>query len=210
MKSKFDLQIWNRKEHYLFFKEFSEPFWGLTFELDVSKLYQRAKTENVSYFTLSLHRIMLAINKTDAFKLRIENDELFLYNTIHVSATIGRADHSFGFSFIEFNDDFAHFQANATKEFERIFQTPGLAMTQNTERVDTIHFSAIPWIPITALSHARHFEMADSVPKISTGKIISDNSKLKQSISVHSHHALADGYDAGLLYQNLQLLFNMD
>jgi len=210
MKSKFDVQNWNRKEHYLFFKQFSEPFWGLSFELNVSKVYRKAKNENLSYFTLSLHRILLAINKTEAFKLRIENDELFIYDTIHVSATIGRSDHSFGFSFIEFNADYTIFQTNAAKEYQRIYETTGLAVTKNTERTDTIHFSAIPWIPITSLSHARHFEMADSVPKISTGKIISQNNQHIQTISLHSHHALTDGYDAGILYENLQLFFNMD
>lgn len=208
MKTKFDLENWNRKEHYLFFKDFTEPFWGLSFNLEITNLYQKAKKENLSYFAISLHRILKSINEVQAFKLRIENDELYLYDTIHASATIGRNDKTFGFSFIEFSPDFNIFSRSIQDETKRINQTPGLAMSQNTERYDTIHFSALPWIPFTALSHARHYAFADSVPKISTGKIISEGKAFIQSISLHCHHALADGFDAGVLYEHLQENFN--
>jgi chloramphenicol O-acetyltransferase type A len=42
----------------------------------------------------------------------------------------------------------------------------------------TIHFSAIPWLNFTSLSHARSYTFPDSSPKISFGKMtISENGK---------------------------------
>jgi chloramphenicol O-acetyltransferase type A len=45
-----DLNQWKRKEHFDFFSAMEEPFFGVTVELEVTKLYELAKLRNDSFF----------------------------------------------------------------------------------------------------------------------------------------------------------------
>jgi chloramphenicol O-acetyltransferase type A len=68
------------------------------------------------------------------------------------------------------------FTANALAEIERIQTTTGYLRTFEDDNV--IHFSAIPWLDFTSLSHARSYTFPDSCPKISFGKMkINENGK---------------------------------
>lgn len=202
MNKTIDLQTWNRKEIYEFFSSFEEPYFGITAEMDVTKMYLRAKTNEQSIFQTYLHDCLTAVQKINALKLRIEGDEVIAYHHIHASATIDRKDGTFGFSFIEYDEDFNVFRRNANLEAERIQNSTNLFPDRNGS--DCIHFSALPWINFTALSHARVLKIKDCVPKISVGKIISHGQKKTMSCSIHLHHGLADGRDAGLFFEFFQ------
>ena len=45
MKKKIDLSTWDRKEHFLFFHQFEEPFHGVCVTVDVTKTYQKCKEQ---------------------------------------------------------------------------------------------------------------------------------------------------------------------
>ena len=50
MKTLLDLENWNRKEHFVHFKQMEEPFFGATIEIDCTEAYQTAKSLNASFF----------------------------------------------------------------------------------------------------------------------------------------------------------------
>ena len=109
---------------------------------------------------------------------------------------------------MEYNDDFAVFSKIALAEMERIQTTKGL-FTRTFESDNLIHFSAIPWVDFTALSHARSFTFADSCPKISFGKMsVLENGKRTMPMSVHVHHGLMDGLHVGQFVDCFQDLMN--
>lgn len=208
MKTLLDLENWARKEHFLFFKEFEEPFFGLTVEIDCTKAYATAKELGTSFFVYYLHKTMVAVNTIECFRYRINDDAVYIYDTIDVSATILREDTTFGFSLIEYAPDFKIFAANAFQEIERIQNTSGL-LTREFPNDNLIHFSAVPWINFTSVSHARSYTFPDSCPKISFGKMMLDNDgKRTMSMSIHAHHGLMDGYQVGQFVDCLQELMN--
>ena len=208
MKTLLDLENWPRKEHFLFFKQLEEPFFGITTSIDCTRAYDAAKQLGISFFINYLHKTMVAINTIEPFRYRISGDEIIIYDQINASATISRADTTFGFSLIEYNPDLAVFSEIATKEIERVQNTPGL-FTRTFETDNVIHFSAIPWIDFTSLSHARSYTFADSCPKISFGKMILDETgKRSMSMSVHVHHGLMDGFHVGQFVNCFQELMN--
>lgn len=208
MKTKLDVNTWNRKEHFEFFGGFDEPFFGISTNLDFTKGYQKIKDNGYPYFLFYLHKSLLAANSIEAFRYRIENDEIFLYDKIHASPTIGREDHTFGFSFMKYEEDFETFVSKSQKEIDAVKNSKGLRYTDDAKRVDTIHYSSIPWYNFTGLSHARHFQFQDSVPKISFGRYTQVQSKLTLPVSVHVHHGLADGYHVGQYLEAFQELLN--
>ncbi|AXT49614.1 chloramphenicol acetyltransferase [Aquimarina sp. BL5] len=209
-KSALDLTTWNRREHYEFFSGFDEPFFGIVSTVDFTIGYQKIKDNGYPYFLYYLHKALKAANHVTPFRYRIEEDKVYVYESIHASATIGREDHTFGFSFIMFDEDFKSFSINAQKEIEAVRNSTGLRNNDNAKRMDSLHISSIPWYNFSSISHARHFQYRDSVPKISFGKYTKEGSKINLPISIHVHHALMDGYHVGLYLEEFQRLLNED
>ena len=170
MKQKLNLDTWNRKEHFLFFKQMEEPFFGITTTIDCTKAYQKSKELGVSFFAFYLHKTMVAVNSIESFRYRIIDDEIYIFDKIDASATILREDKTFGFSLIEFDNDLSVFFEIVQKEIARIQTTSGLFTREFSENL--IHFSALPWVNFTSFSHARSFTWPDSCPKISFGKMM--------------------------------------
>ena len=204
MKQKLDINNWNRKEHFEFFSQMEEPFFGFTVPLDCTGAYQKAKDLNISFFIYYLHKTLVAANAIECFRYRIENGEVYVYDKINVSATIMREDKTFGFSFIEFDEDIQKFNMNAKNEIERIQNTTGL-FTREFNDVNLIHFSAVPWINFSGVSHARGFSYPDSCPKIAFGEMTEDNGKKTMPFSIHAHHGLMDGYHIGLFLEKMKI-----
>ena len=115
-----------------------------------------------------------------------------------------RDDKTFSFSFIPYQADLQKFVTAGLQEIKRVKETVGLGMAKNNRRTDIIHYSTIPWIPFTGLTHARSFRVEESSQKISFGKLTHHNQQWTIPVSVFAHHALADGYHMGLYYEALQ------
>ena len=207
MKKELDLASWNRKEHFQFFSEFEEPFFGLTADIDCSIAYEKCKKEGFSFFLYYLHIASKAVNSIEPFRYRIDGEKVYIYDKINASATISRPDKTFGFSHIIHHDDFETFLKNANNEIDRIRSGSGLMLEE--VRQNEVHYSALPWVKFTSLSHSRSFKKGDSCPKISFGKVSIQDSERTMPVSVHVHHALMDGYHVGLFINEFQRLMNM-
>jgi chloramphenicol O-acetyltransferase type A len=206
MKQKLDLNTWNRKEHFLFFKQMEEPFYGITTSIDCTKAYAKAKELEVTFFSYYLHKTLSAVNAIENFRYRIIEDEVYVFDVIDASATVMREDTTFGFSYMPFSEEIIGFAKTVQTEIERIQSTTGVFTREYPENL--IHFSALPWINFSSLSHARSFTWPDSCPKISYGKLIDENGIKSMPISIHVHHGLVDGYHVGLFLDALQQLMN--
>ena len=206
MKKELELSTWNRKEHFEFFSKFEEPFFGTTIHFDCTKAYTKAKELGVSFFTYYLHKTLVAVNNIENFRYRIEDGKVFIYDKINVSSTILREDKTFSFSEVEFNEDLNIFIENYNTEATRVQNKTGLFSREHNENI--VHFSAVPWINFTSISHSRSFTFPDSCPKFSFGKMTTENDKKFMSMSVHVHHGLVDGYHLGLFFEEFERLMN--
>jgi len=204
MKEKIDINTWIRKDHFKFFSAFEEPFFGVTVDVDCTATYHEAKETQRSFFLLYLHKSLVAANQVEPFSYRIIDGEVWKHNIINAAATINRPNGTFGFGYIDFHEDFEDFRRGAAQEIEKVQSTTGLIPSSSGENV--IHYSALPWLNFTSLSHARSFSYQDSCPKISFGKVRNENGKRIMPVSIHVNHALMDGYHVGqfvTLYQDL-------
>lgn len=190
-----DLESWNRKPHFLFFKDFEEPFFGVTFNVRVDDGYRYCKENKLSFFVYYLFATVQAVNKVEEFRFRIVDGAPVVFDRISISPTIKREDGTFGFSYMNYTSGFSEFYILAEEEMMRV--RSGTDLVPSEEDAGTIHFSALPWLRFTSLSHARSFRMNDSVPKISVGKLFEEGSGLYMPVSVHVNHALADGVHVG-------------
>ncbi len=206
MKKLIDLDNWNRKEHFLFFSKFEEPFFGVTVKVNCTNAYKKSKEKDISFFLYYLYRALKAANEVENFRYRIIENQVYEYATINASPTINRPDGTFGFAYMEYFEDEKQFYEKALQEIENVKSTNSLLPAVSGENV--IHFSAIPWLDFTSISHARSFSNPDSCPKISFGKMTENNGVKEMPVSIHGHHALMDGYHVGLFIDKFQDLLN--
>ncbi|WP_018611490.1 chloramphenicol acetyltransferase [Segetibacter koreensis] len=206
MKQKLNLDDWNRKDHFKFFNQFEEPFFGVTVTIDCTTAYTMAKDTRSSFFLFYLYKSLEAANKTRPFLYRIEGTDVIVYDQVNASPTINRNDGTFGFAYIDYYEDYQTFYKEAQKEIDKVQSTSGLIPAVSGENV--IHYSSIPWLNFTSLSHARAFAFKDSIPKISFGKMTIENGVRKMPVSIHVHHGLMDGYHVGEYVDLFQELMN--
>jgi chloramphenicol O-acetyltransferase type A len=206
MKKILNIDTWARKAHYEFFKQFDEPFFGVCVSIDCTKAYYKAKEEGSSFFLCYLHKSLTAVNAIAPFRYRINDEVVYEYDVVHASPTINRPDGTFGFAYMDYHPVFADFVKEAQVEIDKVQGSTGLIPANSGENV--IHYSSMPWIDFTSLSHARSFSFKDSIPKISFGKMKEERGKKVMSVSVHVHHALMDGYHVGQFIDQFQTLMN--
>lgn len=203
-----NLGTWNRKEHFEFFSDFDEPFFGVVAELDCTRAYEISKEKGFSFYAYYLHKSLVAINLIDAFRLRILNNCPVIFDEIHASPLIARKDGPFAIGFAPFNKDFKVFAESVAAETEKAQNSKVLFLGEHSNRIDLIHYSTIPWFKFTGLTHARNFKFPDSATKITFGKASLEKEKRTFSVAINSHHALVDGENVAEFLDLFQKLLN--
>ena len=117
MKHKLDLDNWPRKQHFEFFKQFEEPYFGVTVNVDVTLAYEHAKAAGVSLFIYYLYQSLGAANMIEPFKYRIEDNAVMVYDTVNAAPTINRPNGTFGFAYIDYDPSFGKFLEGAEKKY---------------------------------------------------------------------------------------------
>ncbi|WP_283636680.1 CatA-like O-acetyltransferase [Aquaticitalea lipolytica] len=201
----FDIENWNRKQHYNHFSKLKDPYFGVTITVDVTKAYHFSKEKKISFFGRYLHDCMKAINDIDELKLRINNSVVEKHEVINASATIMRQDNTFGFSFINFDENLDVFLNNLENEKQRINSTTDLFPPVNG--LDCIHCSALPWLSFSGHKEPVSGEI-DSVPKLAFSKIVFNNDKIEMNVAINVNHALVDGYHVSLFAEKFQYYLN--
>ena len=189
-----NIESWNRKEHFEFFSRMASPYFGITTEVDCTIAYDNAKENGNSFFAHYLHKSMIAVNSVEELRLRIVDNKVALFEKINAGATVGRADGTFGFIFVNFSDDFENFNKELQNEIQTVLNSTGLRLNDDDIKKDLIRHSTIPWTSFTGLLHPTNFDRTESVPKITFGKFSIREGKKYLPVSIEAHHGLVDGF----------------
>ncbi len=202
MKTYLNIDDWNRGELFNHFRTLKDPTFSVVANVDVTTVFEDAKKRKKSFFVSYLHACMKAINAVENFKYRIEDDKIAIYEKIDASATILRADKTFGFSYVDFSNDFELFNENFNKEKNRILNSKNLFPPKYS--LGCIHCSALPWVHFTGHKEPVSGNKNDSVPQFSFGKIKQENTKIVMPVAVNVNHSLVDGYHIGQFFEIFQ------
>lgn len=208
MKTAVDINSWKRKEHYNFFKDYTEPFFGVTVNVDCTKAYKYAKDNDLSFFIYYMYQSLMAVNAVEEFRYRIEDGNVVCYDKIHCSTTALNANDLFAFAFMPYADKFKDFELQAKEEIAKIKGIVTMNVDDNSGRSDVIHYSTVPWFSFTSLTHERNFNRPDSIPKITFGKYFKVGEKLLLPVAINGHHGLMDGLHIGKHLDIFQQLLN--
>jgi len=205
MKKLFDLATWKRREHFEYFKDFDEPLFGMTVRVECSAAYRKAKNLGSSFSLYYLYLSLKVANEMEEFRYRIEEDQIFCYDSIGAGLTILREDETYGCGFMEYSPDLQTFMLQASSEVKRVQAERGLKYPHSGE--DTIHYSILPLAAFTSVNHARRLDSGRSIPKITFGKFSRDNNdQMWLPVDIHVNHALMDGFHVGKYIERFQEL----
>lgn len=208
MFTQLNIDNWNRREHFAFFNQFDEPFFGIVAEIDCTNAYKICKNKSWPFSLYCHYQAITAVNQTEEFRFRIKDGEIVIFDKIHVTTTIGRDDTTFSFSFIPFTPSLNEFIDMAQSEIDRIKNSSGIGANENTGRLDVIHFSTVPWISFTGVTHPQNFHFKDSIPKITFAKYFLRNERMIMPVAVNVHHGLMDAFHVSQFLQLFEQLLN--
>ena len=199
-----DIESWNRKEHFEFFSKMKSPYFGFTAEVDCTKAYDNAKEKGYSFFAYYLYKSMVAINTVDELKLRMVDDQIILFDEVHVGSTIGREDGTFGFSFFEYSEDFKKFNEGLQNQINIVQNSKGLGISNDVLPINHIRHTTIPWSSFTTILHPTNFDPKECIPKIAFGKFSIKDRRKMMPVSIEAHHGLADGLHLAKYFEEFQ------
>ena len=202
MYTKVDIASWERKTTFEFFLDYEDPFFNIAANLDVTSLYRFCKENDLAFSLAALFLSLQAANEIREFRLRFVNDDVVEFDRVEATQTILNDDETFSFCYFELKDDiFAFDRAGRTaREKYKALKT----FDVESDRIDLIYYSAIPWVSFTSFKHASRRNNRQSVPRMVFGKMFDDGPIKKMPFSVEVHHALVDGIHVGKLFNLYQ------
>jgi len=197
-----DLETWNRRDHFRYFREYAKPFFNVSTHIDVTKVFDRSRrTGGPSFFLTTLYLSLKSANAVKQLRYRIRGDRVRVHDVIHARSTVLRDDETFCFAHFDYSPDFPRFQDQALKVLG-VARTGGIFEPRRSQD-DLIHYTIIPWISFSGVSHPlRGGE--DSIPKIVFGKHYAEGSTRMMPVAVEVNHALVDALHVGRFLDRFQ------
>jgi chloramphenicol O-acetyltransferase type A len=201
MSGPIDLRKWKRRDHYLWFRKYEQPFFSVTVDVDVTAAWNasRRRAES-SFFLTSLFLMLNAANAVEAFRLRLRPRGVWRHDRIAVGPTIMRPDETFGFVRLE--------PAATLREFASLGRTVIAAAEGQSGLVsnrlvgdDIVFQSVLPWLRFTSATNALPGK-GDSIPRIVFGRCVREGKRMRMPVSVEVHHALVDGLDVARFFEH--------
>ena len=196
------IKSWKRKAQYEFFKDYEDPFFNITADVEIGNLLSFVKRNQLSFNLSFLFYSQKVIQSIPEFKTRIEGDKVLEYERIHCGSTILMPDQTFSYCYFAYSDDVFEFNKLGRESINQLILHKDFNPREG--EADIIHYSSIPWISFNSIKHPRKFGKNDSIPKIVFGKYRMSEGKLVLPVSVEAHHALMDGYHLGLYFDGLK------
>ena len=197
-----DINTWPRKATHEFFKDYDDPFFNFTANVDVSHTYRFCKQNDVAFSLAVLYCSLQAANEIREFRIRLFDERLVEFEKVHATQTILNDDETFSFSYYEMKDDLFEFDRAGRLAVAKYKELKTFDV--EATRVDLIYYSVIPWVSFTSFKHASRLDRTLTIPKIVFGKMFDDGNSKKMPLSVEANHLIMDGIHVSKLFSRFQ------
>ena len=196
-----DLSSWPRREIFAFFSGISNPFYAVTFRLDVTALRRYTKERGLSFYHSMIWLCTRALARVEAFSYAIREGELVRLESRRPSFThLKPGSESFQIVTLSCEGSLEEFCAAAREKAEKQDYFIDFA----GEGIDMVFFSCLPWLDLTALTNERDLDPDDAIPRIAWGKFVPENGRLMLGLSVEVNHRFIDGAHIGQFARELE------
>lgn len=199
-----DMETWNRRDTFNLYKKYEYPQFNICVQSSITKTFHYLQSHGISKYNAILWMLSCAANSVTEIRYRIRENNVVLHDRVDPAFTLLTEDKTLAFYTAAYTRNVALFFSRVDKGIEQTKSKPTL---ENKPGVDNLlYISCVPWINFNSISHPMRAGAADSIPRISWGKFTHTGSKVTMPVSLQLHHALADGYHAGLFFEKLDAL----
>ena len=199
-----EMETWPRKESFEFFKNYEYPYFNVCSQLEITRTFHYLKKHDVSKYSAILWLLSAAANQVTEIRYRIRDNVVVQHDRVDPAHTLLTDKKLLAFCTTKYSRNVPQFLNQVTKDIKEVKSNPKM---ENKKDIDNLlYVTCVPWINFTSITHPIKDISKDSFPRISWGKFIHDRDKIFMPVSLHLHHALADGYHAGLFFNYLEEL----
>lgn len=191
---------WPRYEIFKFFSGMPDPFFSVTFTVDVTKVKQVSKSRGLSFYYAMIWLCTKAMDAVDAFHYTLRNGDLYRLETRWPSFTdLKPGTEQFHIVTMPAGDDMEAF-CQAAKEKSMAQE----AFINMDVEGDFLYFcTCLPWLPLTALKNEGTSNPDDAIPRLAWGRYTEQDGRYTLGLSFEANHRFIDGLHVGQFYQAL-------
>ncbi|MBD1395696.1 chloramphenicol acetyltransferase [Pontibacter sp. JH31] len=207
MQTRYTKQIipldgWEREETFRFFSTFTQPFFNVHTEVEITPLYRYCKQHGLSVSLAYMHATTQAARASENLLLRIENGQVVRFSGLDLSTTILKDNQQIAFTHFPYQEKLEDFCEEGAEIIASVKKSKKLF--NGHQGIDLLHMTTLPWFTFKGMEHAFSIGQEDpGVPKIGYGKLEMRDEKVYLPMSIGLHHALADGYHMHLFLEEL-------
>lgn len=200
---KFDIENWNRKEHFYHFKDQLRCGFSLTTKIDISQVIPFIKEHEYKFYPTIIYLISKAVNKHQEFKLAMKDNELIEWDIVNPAYTIMHTETE---TFSELCSMYTDNLKDFLKEYDLIQEKykGNYAMSPQTGIENIFHISMIPWVSFDGFNLNVPGFGDYFAPIFTLGKYSVIKDEVLMPISIQVHHATCDGLHVSKLLHSLQ------
>ncbi|OME76914.1 type A chloramphenicol O-acetyltransferase [Paenibacillus sp. FSL A5-0031] len=197
---------WSRKPYFEHYLNNVRCTFSMTANIDISRLLKELKIRGIKLYPALIHMITTVVNRHDEFRTCFHADgTLGYWDRLSPSFTIFHDDDkTFSSIWTLYSEDFNDFYSRYLDDMKKYGSVKQFAAKTN-EPPGTVPISSIPWVSFTGFNLNIYNEGNYLLPIFTMGKYFHYDDKILLPLSGQFHHAVCDGYHAGMLYNELQL-----
>lgn len=196
-----DLATWKRRKTFEYYRTFQNQLFNITLEFPAGELYRYAKRNRLSFFLLTLHAILRAIDSVPQFRQRIvAGEQVIEFRHVAALTPIMTPEEEFVMALTEYAPSFAEFREQA--EAAVAAAKRGESDPSVRQRNDFICASCVPWYGFQSLTQAA-LTLDQSIVILAWGKLDASGNI---PLALQLNHALVDGLHVGRFHRALTAL----
>lgn len=210
MKHIVDIDTWERRDNYNFFRTYHSSWISITSEVDCTEARAAAKASEHSFFLYYLYAILRAANEVKEFCYRTDKHGNVVYHdAIDIITPIAVPGRTFYTVRISYYEDFERFYAEARHIITSI---PEDGDPYGTDKAieeqgdyDVILLSATPQLHFTSLTYTQKEPgRALDYPLMNAGKAIKRDGRLMMPVAMCVSHSFVDGAHISQFFQKVE------
>ena len=190
-----------RKQNFDFFSRYANPFYGVSFQLDISHAKLFAADHGYPVYLTLCYLMTRAAQDLEDFQYRVVDSEIVRYDRLDLSATLPAPGRLFSFAYFEYHPDIATFHRQAEDVAQQARKGADLS---EREHRNQLLFTALPTVAFTAFTHPTRADRTDARPNTALGRFQTSGDRTVMPVGLEVNHIFIDGNALGELVERFQ------
>ena len=203
-----DVESWNRRTTYEWFRSFSNPCYGVTVDMDVTELVAFAKETGRSFFGCMAWIVTEGMNEVEELRMRLLDGRPIVYDRTHPAYTVMTDAGMFVNCRHPMGGSLAEFCAISRRTIDALKHDTKTAPedSYNPENCwDEIYLTSVPWLRLDGLCHPIPDDpSSQSVPRVLFDRWREENGRKKVHLNLTVSHVFVDGYPLCRAFAGIQ------